>query len=232
MENLSGKGDWLNINIGITASPSITMEKPAVQNSLVPNLNTTAHPGGFNVHLEAALQYDSLSKVLDAALFNKRFDVSEGIIKKHIIIRGVEVRGAEDGQLNIVLDFSGSFNGSVYFTGKPIYNAVKKAIEVGNLQYELQTKNVLLKTAKWLFNSRIIEELKNYTFFDMNPYYAKASATLNEWLNKEWAKGIRGKGDVQQLHITSLQAQPQHLRILTQCTGTLSVQVSEINLNL
>lgn len=229
MENLSGKGDWLNLNIGVTASPVVTMVKPEEKKSALPDLASTAHPGGFSINLEAALQYDSLSKVLEASLFNKRFDVGEGLFKKHIIIRGVEVGGNEQGQLLITLDFSGSFDGTVYFTGKPVYNVQKKAIEVENLEYNLQTKNLLLKTAKWLFNSRIIEELKKNTSFDMTAYYAKASATLNEWLNKEWATGIKGVGKVNNLSITNLQALPQHLGIRTNCAGKLSVEVSQIN---
>jgi hypothetical protein len=230
MENLSGKGDWLQLNIGITASPVVSMTRPEGKTSAVPDLSTTAQPGGFAINLEAALQYDSLSKVLEASLFNKRFDVGEGLLKKHIIIRGVEVSGNEQGQLLITLDFSGSFDGTVYFTGRPVYNAQKKAIEVENLEYNLQTKNLLLKTAKWLFNSRIVEELKKNTSFDMTAYYAKAAATLNEWLNKEWTPGIKGSGKVSELSISSLQALPQHLRIRTACAGKLSVQVSQINL--
>lgn len=230
MENISGKGDLLNLNIGISATPIISLIKPEATASPIPDLSATATPGGFNIYLEAALQYDSLSKVLDASLFNKRFDVADGLFKKHILIRGTEVKGNDNGDLLITLDFGGSFNGTVYFTGKPVYNAHTKRIEVENMAYDLQTKNLLLKTAKWLFNSRIISELKKYTSFDLTSYYNTASTTLNTWLNKEWTKGIKGVGTVNKLELTSLNALPQHLLIRTNCGGKLTVQVSEINM--
>ncbi|HEX2607716.1 MAG TPA: DUF4403 family protein, partial [Flavisolibacter sp.] len=194
MENINARNDLLNINIGISATPVVSFAKPEQVNSVVPDLTPANNPGGFNIYLEAALQYDSLSRVLNGYLTGKRFEVSEGFFKKHIVIGQTQVSGDENGDMRIRLDFSGSFDGTVFFTGKPVYNAEKKAIEVQDLDYDLQTKNVLLKTAKWLFNKKIISELKKYTSFELSQYYDTASTTLNTWLNREWTKGISGTG--------------------------------------
>ncbi|MGN6401396.1 MAG: DUF4403 family protein [Flavisolibacter sp.] len=231
MENINAKNNLLNINIGISATPVVSFEKPDATISAVPNLTTANHPGGFNIYLEAALQYDSLSKVLNGYLVNKRFDLSEGLFKKHIVIENTMVSGNENGDMQIRLDFTGSFNGTVFFTGKPVYNAEKKTIEVQDLDYDLETKNLLLKTAKWLFNNRIISELKKYTSFELTDYYNTATSTLNTWLNKEWTKGIKGSGSVNDLKLTAVHALPQHLLIRSNCVGNLSVMVSEIDLN-
>jgi Domain of unknown function (DUF4403) len=230
MENINAKNDLLNINIGISATPVVSFAKPEISSSPVPDLARTNNPGGFNIYLEAALQYDSLSNVLNGYLVNKRFDVAEGIFKKHIIVQHTAVSGDNDGNLNIRIDFTGSFDGVAYFVGKPVYNAEKKTIEVQDLDYDLKTKNLLLKTAKWLFNKKIISELKNYTSFDLTQYYDTASKTLNTWLNREWTRGIRGSGSVTDLKLTSVYALPQHLLIRSNCVGKLSVLVSEINL--
>lgn len=232
MENINASNDLLNINIGISATPVVSFARPYVPPSPVPDLSTAKNTGGFNIFLEAALQYDSLSQVMDSFLINKRFDVTEGLFKKHIIIEKAAVSGDENGNLVIRLGFSGSFDGTVHFTGKPVYNAEKKTIEVHNLDYDLKTKNLLLKTAKWLFNKRIISELKKYTSFELSQYYNTASQTMNDWLNREWAKGIRGTGSVTDLKLTSVYALPQHLLIRSNCVGKLSVLVSEIDLKL
>jgi hypothetical protein len=230
MENINAKNDLLNINIGISATPVVSFVRPELTPSSVPNLTTTNNAGGFNIYLEAALQYDSLSNVLNGYLVNKRFEVSEGIFKKHIIIQHTAVSGDESGNMNIRVDFTGSFDGTVYFVGKPVYNAEKKSIEVPDLDYDLKTKNLLLKTAKWLFNKKIINELKSYTSFDLSQYYDTASTTLNTWLNREWTKGIKGSGSVTDLKLTSVYALPQHLLIRSNCVGKLNVVVSELNL--
>lgn len=230
MENINAKNDLLNITIGISATPVVSFDRPAIALSSVPNLTNQNHAGGFNIYLEAALQYDSLSHVLNGYLVNKRFDVGEGIFKKHIVIQNTTVSGDDNGNMNIRVDFTGSFDGTAYFIGKPVYNLEKKTIEVQDLDYDLQTKNLLLKTAKWLFNKKIITELKNYTSFDLSQYYDTASITLNSWLNREWTRGIQGNGSVTELKLTSVYALPQHLLIRSNCTGKLNVLVSDLNL--
>jgi len=230
MENINAKNDLLNINIGISATPVVSFAKPDATVTTVPDLTIAGNPGGFNIYLEAALQYDSLSKVLNGYLANKRFDLTEGLFKKHIIIEQTSVAGNENGDLLVKVDFKGSFNGTVFFTGKPVYNAEKKAIEVQNMDYDLKTKNLLLKTAKWLFSNRIVEELKSYTSFELTDYYNTASTALNTWLNKEWTKGIKGSGAVNDLKLTAVYALPQHLLIRSNCAGKLSVLVSELDL--
>jgi hypothetical protein len=230
MENISAKNDLLNISIGISATPVVSLARPADGTTPVPNLTNAAHPGGFNIFLEAALQYDSLSQVLSQFMMHKRFDVSDGLFKKYIVVEGTKVTSDTLGNLRFELDFSGSFTGAAVFIGKPVYNAETKSIEVQDLEYDLQTKNLLLKTAKWLFSKKIMTELKKYTVFPMQPYYDSASKNINDWLNKEWMRGIRGSGSVTDLKITGLFALPDHLKIRTNCAGKLAVVVNEIAL--
>jgi hypothetical protein len=232
MEKINAQNDFLNINIGISATPVISFIKPVENTTAVPDLSNANHPGGFNIYLEAALQYDSLSRVLNGYLVNKRFDVSEGLFKKHIIIENTMVSGNENGDLLIRVDFSGSFEGTAFFTGKPIYNTDTKTIEVQEMDYDLRTRNLLLKTAKWLFNNKIISELKKYTSFKMENYYTTASTNLNIWMNKEWTKGIKGTGSVKDITLTSVKALPEHLLIRSNCTGQLAVAVTELELGL
>ena len=231
MQSINAQNDLLNINIGITASPAVSFAKKAEQPSPVPNLSTAATPGGFSVYLDAALQYDSLSRVVNGYMAGKRFDLSEGIFAKHIVVKEVTVAASPEGRMLIKVDFTGSFNGTAFFTGNPAYNAATKTIEVQDLDYDLQTKNLLLKTAKWLFSGKIESELKKNTKIDLTAYFETAKTSLNAYLNKEWTKGIKGAGSVNELKVVSVQPLPQHILIKTACSGKLSVQVSEIDLS-
>jgi hypothetical protein len=231
MANLNAKNDLLNITIGITASPLVSFVKPADLTSAVPVLATNPPKEGFSIYLDAALQYDSLSRILNGYLAGKRFDVSEGLFKKHIIIQEAMVSGNENGLMMVRLDFIGSFNGTVFFTGTPFFNAEKNTIEIKDVEYDLRTKNLLLKTAKWLFNKRIINELNAHTRFDLTEYFKSASLVLNDWLNREWTKGIKGTGSVEELKLERVNAFEEHLFIRSSCKGKLQVQVTELNLN-
>lgn len=230
MNDLNAKADLLNISIGISATPVVSLQKPSMSPTPVPNLSSVKNPGGFNITLEAALQYDSLTTILNGLLIDKRFELSEGLIKKHIIIKKSRVSGDVDGNLVIDIDFEGSHKGSASFIGKPVYNTATKTIEVPELDFDLKTKDFMLKTVKWLFNKKIVKELKKYASFNLAGYYDTATTTLNSWLNKEWKKGVRGSGSVSELKLTNVNALPQHLLIRSNCIGKLAVVVSEIQL--
>lgn len=232
MQNITAKNDLLNINIGISATPVVTFQKEVGRISPVPNLAPSANPGGFSIYLEAALQYDSLSRVVNGYMAGKKFDLSEGLFAKHIIVKEVTVASNNEGRMLIKVDFTGSFNGTAFFTGNPVYNAATKTIEVRDLDYDLQTKNVLLKTAKWLFSGKIESELKKNTAINLTSYFETAQKSLNAYLNKEWTKGIKGVGTIKELKVISVQPLPQHILIKTACAGALSVQVTDIDLGL
>jgi hypothetical protein len=232
MDKLLTKQDLLNVNIGITATPVISFIKSDGAMEPLPNLSTVRTPEGFNIFLEAALQYDSLSRVLNGYLANKRFDITEGFLKQYVIIRSASLSGDALGRLNIKVDFTGSHTGTAYFTGKPVYNADKKTIEVKNLEYDLQSNSFLLKTAKWLFSKKITSEVKKFTSFNLSTYYEAAAKTMNSWLNKEWTKGIRGSGGVTAINLTDAYALPEHLLIRTNCVGKLAIEVRDLDLKL
>ncbi len=231
MENIYAKDDLLNISIGISATPVISFESPKELQSLVPNLTPSGNKNGFNIFLNAALNYDSLSHVMNQYLKGKSFDFKEAPFKKHVVIDNCKVGGDDAGNLVIDVQFSGSHNGAVSFTGKPFYNSETKSIEVAELDYDLRTKDFLLKTAKWLFNKRIISELKKYTSFSLSSYYDTAAISLNSWLNKEWAKGIRSTGKINELKLINVKAFPQHLSLHTQCSGLLNLKIDELSLS-
>ena len=228
MENIYAKDDLLNISIGISATPVVSFARPQATPTLVPNLSPSGGAEGFSIFLDARLEYDSLSKVTNSYLQGKRFDFKEAIFKRHVIVDSCRVNGDTSGNLLIDVHFSGSHNGAVSFFGKPFYNPETKSIEVSNLDYTLKTKDFLLNTAKWLFNKKIITELKKYTTFNLANYYDTASASLNTWLNKDWVKGIKSSGKINELKLMSVKALPEHLYFQTACSGSLALRIDEL----
>jgi hypothetical protein len=231
MQNLSAHNELLNITIGITASPVVSFEKANASATTVPNLTPASSPGGFSVYLDAALQYDSLSRVVNGYMAGKRFEVSEGLFARHIVVKEVTLAGNAEGNLLIKVDFTGSFNGTAFFNGKPMYNTTNRSLEVQDLDYDLQTKNLLLKGAKWLFASKIEAELKKASRIPLGAYFDTAQQALNQYLNREWTRGVRGSGSVKELQLLQAQALPQHIFLRTLCTGSLRVNISEMDLS-
>jgi hypothetical protein len=226
INNLAAKSDSLNINIGLSAKPIISFEKPPEHLTIVPNISDFSYHPGFNIFLDAILNYDSLSNIVTSKLKDKRFDLTS---TKYVIIKDCTLYGMDNENLIIKVNFEGSEKGLFYLTGKPSYDPITKTIELKDLDFDIRSKNMLLKTAEWLFSRRIISELRKYSKFDLSSYIATAITTVNQQLNKEWVKGIQSTGKMEELKIANIYPLREHLVVRSNCSGSLAIKVDSIN---
>jgi hypothetical protein len=150
-------------------------------------------------------------------------------VKKTFEVKKCTLYGSGNEKVIIKIDFTGSNDGTAYFTGKPEYNAVEELIEIKDLDFDIRTKNALLKAADWLFNRKIISELNNYTRFDLSTYFLTAKIAMGQQLNHEWVKGVRSYGGITDIKLIGIYPLNNHLVIRSNCSGHLSVKVENID---
>jgi hypothetical protein len=226
MEQPDAFTDELKLQISIAAAPAVTFRKNEAGATLP---GVAAQNNGFRINVEAAVPYPALSRVLNGLLADRRFEVSEGLIPMHVIVLEAAVSADAAGKLLIQVQFGGSFNGNVYFTGQPVYDAAAQTVRVANMGYNLQSKSFLLNTAKWLFSNKIESEIKKRTQFPLAPYLSTAKAAIHNMLNKEWTNGISGAGTVGDLRLEEVAALPEYLRLKCHCDGNLVIQVGNLD---
>jgi len=222
VNNLFARNDSLNIYAGLAAKPLISFEKPQEHLTVAPNLSDFSYRPGFNIFLDALLNYDSLSRIVTAELRDKRFDVSQG---KYIIVKDCELYGVDNENLVIKITFSGSQDGLFYLTGKPSYEPQTRIIELKDVDFDIKTKNMLMKTAQWLFNKRMLNEIRKYTRFDLSTYISNAVSAINQQMNREWTKGIQSSGKIENIRIVNMYPLRDHLVVRSNCSGNLSVKI-------
>jgi hypothetical protein len=231
LNNLLARNDSLNLNLGISAHPVIGFEKTKEQNSGVPNLSDFSNHSGFNIFLDAWLDYDSLSNIVNAQFRDKRFDFKTGPLNKYVIVKNCKLLGVDNEKLVIKMDFEGSYNGVAWFTGKPFYDETAKVIEMRDVDFDVKTRDALLKTANWLFNKRITNELKKYSRFDLTGYIDSAKTSVTQQLNKEWMSGIRSYGHINEMKLIGLYPVSKYLVIRSNCSGEFSMLIDSVNLS-
>ena len=222
INNLFARNDSLNIYLGLAAKPFISFEKPQQHLTIAPNLSDFSNRTGFNIFLDALLNYDSLSNIISLQLKDRRFDLTSN---KYIIVKDCSLYGMDNENLIIKVNFEGSEKGLFYLTGKPCYDPATKIVELKDLDFDIKSKNMLIKTAEWLFSRRIINDLKKYTKFDLTTYISSAIATINQQLNKEWMKGIQSNGKMEDIKIVNIYPLREHLVVRSNCSGNLSLKI-------
>ena len=229
LTRMFARNDSLNIFLGMTAKPVISFEKSADLMTLVPNIDNSFSKPGFNIFLDAVLNYDSLSTILNAQLKDKEFDLAKG---KKIIVSDCRIYGTGNEKLIIKMSFSGSNSGVAYFTGKPFYDEKKKMIEVRDIEFDVKTKNLFLKSADWLFNKRITNEIARVSKFDLSTYVDTAKILINRQLNTEWIKGVKNTGSINDLKIVGFYPLAEQFIIRSNANGELMIKVDAMSFNL
>jgi len=232
INNLFAKGDSLYVYLGLSAKPVISFERPMDLQSPVPPISDFSRTPGFSVYLDAVLNYDSLSRILNSQLVGKEFDLNKGPVKKKFIIDECRIYGEGNERLIIKVNFSGTNKGEFYLTGKPVYDKASHILEVIDLDFDIKSRNALLKTAEWLFSKRITNEIGKYTRYDLTSFIDTAKITINQQLNREWVKGISSYGTIHDITLESIYPYSRHLVIRSNCTGEMSVKVESIDFSL
>jgi hypothetical protein len=210
----------------------ISFEKPPEQHTVIPGIGTASTQQGFSVFLDAMLNYDSLSNILNRHIANKEFDFNKGPVKKKFIIRDCRLYGTGNEKLIIKVNFTGTDNGTFYLTGKPAYSKANHILEIKDIDFDIKSKDALLKTSEWLFSRRIINEISKNTRFDLNNYIDTAKVRVNEQLNREWIPGILSTGQIGEIDLIGIYPLDRSLVIRSNCSGNLSIRVASIDFSL
>lgn len=224
ISTLQTQNDSLNISIGISARPLISLSKNTDHKTVIPDISDFNRRKGFSIYIDAVMNYDSLSHLLTQQLAGKRINMDK--LGKYIIIEKCGIYGADNEKLIIKISFKGSDNGVMYLTGKPVFNQSKNEIQVKDIDYDIHTKNLLIKTAKWLFNRKIINELNKYSAFNMHAYTDTLISKVNgQLVNRELQKGMFTTGKIESMQILNIYPLKDNFVLRCNSKGELSMRI-------
>jgi hypothetical protein len=148
-------------------------EPPARINPVLPDLIPASTTGdAFITNVVTYIGYDYLDSITRSMLVNTSWDFG----KKKITVTGVNIYGNENKMI-IATDVTGSITGKLFFAGIPTYRASDTSLVLNDLQFSVQTRNVLVKSASWLINSGIEKRMARQLSYPMG---AEVRATYDE----------------------------------------------------
>jgi len=222
-------GQNLNLAIALQSQiESFVGVKPEANKAvpLPPFKIALKQPQEFNLNVAADATYDKISEMAKAQLVNKTF--TEG--GKTITITDLSIFGSE-GKPMFVADVTGSLKGRIYFTGTLAYNAEKMAIEVQNPEFDLKTKNALVKSASWLLNGLIIKKITPFLTYPVKAELESLKAEANKSLaNFKVMDGVTVAGKLNSITVKSLHMVPGAIRLNANARGNVALKIDELNL--
>jgi hypothetical protein len=163
--------------------------------TIIPN----APKDTFDLLTDFELNYDSISRLFTEQVKGQTIDFN----KNHFEFDAIKVSGLDKNKILLAIHFSGTKKGILYLQGIPSFDNSTKILELSKLEFDLKTKSMLLKSAKWLFSNRIYTELEKATKLDLSDQFNDLKKTIDQNLQKKTGDLImQGKThDISVVHI-------------------------------
>lgn len=215
--------------IVVESQPKIRLgNRPADGSSsflLPPFEYKSASSDGFAMYITADLTYEEAQRLAREEAVGETYDYG----KRSFTVEDISFFGQGD-QLVVDVLLSGSYTGNIYLTGKPTYNERKNTIDIKNLKYTLNTKNILFKTAGFIlkstFKNKIEDTLNFYLEYNLEETKKQVQAQLEDF---RITNGISLKGDLDDLSIQNVGLTPEGMRVDILMGGKLNVIVQGLN---
>jgi hypothetical protein len=215
----TGKVD-VDLNLGI--SPMVITEKHPFNKIAFPEMQAFKKTNGLDMTIDINASYDSLSAIINDALKDKEIEFK----RKKIIIKNIIINGALDSVLVIAVSFEGTKKGTLFLVGKPKLDNVQQRVSIIDVGFEVETKSVLLKTAKWMFNDKIVNEIQKAATYDFHPLLENVKADVSKQLNTSLTDDVKMVGQIDAIYINSLHLSNSHLVIRTNIVGDLKLKIN------
>ena len=204
----------------LTLEPFITTNKEQTIYSDLPKQVKYIAGQGYALNILVKASYDSINKIMNKDLRGYKIPFKG----KEIIVDSLQILGNQEQKLIIQVCFSGSKNGVFFLVGTPFITEDQFFI-LSDLSYDINSKNVLLKSAKWIFDKRILEELNKSAKYDLNPLLKETKNSITQQLNTELDKGVFLSGTVDKLAVSGIQLGSSGFFLTTEVLGNLKLKM-------
>ena len=196
--------------------PSTSFNKDAVSFKPV-----TKVPEKTTASNAAISTYESASRIITKNFQGKEFASGS----RKIVVQKVDL-WAKDGRMIIALDMTGSLNGTIYLSGIPNYNTITKEIYFEQMDYVLNTKGILTKTAIWLLQGVILKKIQENCRYSIKENLEEGKKRLAPYLNNySPMKGVFVNGNLNDFEFKKVELTNDAIIAFITTTGKMNVKI-------
>lgn len=178
-------------------------------------------PNQISANIAAISTYNDASKIMTQNFAGQEF----GSGGKKVTVKNVSI-WHKDGKMVIALDVLGSINGTLYLNGFPKYNPQTKEIYFEKLDYVLDTKSKLMRTASWLGQGYILRKMEESCRYSIQPNLEDGKKSMATYLkNYSPMPGVFVNGKMEDIQFDKIQLTNQAIIAFIKINGSVNVSV-------
>lgn len=181
-------------------------------------------PEHVTANIVAVSTYEDASKIMSQNFAGQEF----GTGSKKIKVQNVAIWHKE-GKMIIALDLIGSLNGTIYLAGFPQYNADTKEIYFDKLDYAIDTKSSLMRTANWLAQGYILRKIQESCRYSIKGNLEEGKQNMLHYLkNYSPMPGVFVNGSIDDIQFQKIQLTNKAIIAFVKVNGDVNVNVDGI----
>ena len=179
-------------------------------------------PEDITANIVAISTYAEASKIMTKNFSGQEF----GSRSKKVKVQKVAI-WHKNGKMIIALDLLGSLNGTIYLSGLPKYNEQTKEIYFDQLNYVLDTKSKLMRTANWLAEGIVLKKMEQSCRYSLKPNLEEGQKSMMTYLkNYSPMQGVFINGKMDEIQFQKIQLTNQAIIAFIKVKGVVNVSVN------
>jgi hypothetical protein len=181
----------------------------------------TKIPNQISANIAAVSTYAEASKIMTKNFSGQEF----GSGSKKITVQKVNI-WHKDNKMVIALDVLGTLNGTLYLTGFPQYNEQTKELFFDKMDYALDTKSKLMRTANWLAQGLVLRKIQESCRYSILPNLEEGKKSMMTYLkNYSPMPGVFVNGKMEDIQFQKIQLTNNAMIAFIKVNGTVHVSV-------
>src|SRR5579862_251118 len=212
--------DSFSISVGISCKPELSSDSltKEIAEVHVP-VNVGENKDNVNMYVNAAYDYEFISKLLSDTLRNKVFDYKG----RTIVIKDAAIKGFGNHQVEIRIDFAGTSSGRLYLRGTPVLDTAKQTLSIPDISSSLETKDLMMMIGKSIVKNKIKKNLGGGTYLDIGGLVKSNMKMIDSMVNKNLNKNLSLAGKINELRIVGLLPQAKELQVQIYTSANLEL---------
>lgn len=181
----------------------------------------TKIPNQITANIAAVSTFAEASKIMTKNFARQEF----GSGSKKVKVQKVDIWHKND-KMVIALEVLGSVNGTIYLTGFPQYNEQTKELFFDKLDYALDTKSKLMRTANWLAQGLVLRKIQESCRYSIVPNLEEGKQNMAAYLkNYSPMPGVFVNGKMEDIQFQKIQLTNKAIIAFIKVNGTVNVSV-------
>jgi hypothetical protein len=178
-------------------------------------------PDNTTASVVAVSTYESASKIVTKNFQGQEFASGS----RKIVVQKVDL-WQKDGKMIIALDVLGSINGTIYLVGIPNYNPITKEIYFDQMDYVLNTKSILMKSANWLMQGPILKKIQENCRYSIKGNLEEGKQNMKPYLtNYSPMKGVFVNGTLNDFEFEKVELTDKAIIAFITTSGKISISI-------